>query len=49
MSERTSFQTTGPAGLDHDSLPMRLYHKAKRLGVWPLVVRNSVTGDEWTR
>lgn len=34
MSERRSFQTTGPAGLDHDSLPMRLYHKAKRLGVW---------------
>jgi len=30
----TSFATTGKTGLRHDILPMRLYHKAKRLGVW---------------
>lgn len=29
-----SFVTTSRAGLRHDILPMRLYHKAKRLGVW---------------
>ena len=28
------FITTGTRGLRHDILPMRLYHKAKRLGVW---------------
>jgi ribonucleoside-diphosphate reductase beta chain len=28
------FQTTGPTGLRHDLLPMRLYHKAKRDGIW---------------
>ncbi len=30
----TSFVSTSKAGLRHDILPMRLYHKAKRLGVW---------------
>ncbi len=30
----TSFTTTSMRGLRHDILPMRLYHKAKRLGVW---------------
>ncbi len=28
------FVSTGPTGLRHDILPMRLYHKAKKLGVW---------------
>jgi ribonucleoside-diphosphate reductase beta chain len=31
---RTAFRTTSPGGLDFDSLPMRLYQKAKRLGTW---------------
>jgi len=31
---RTSFQSTSARGLDRESLPMRLYEKAKRLGVW---------------
>ncbi|HEV2735204.1 MAG TPA: R2-like ligand-binding oxidase [Longimicrobiaceae bacterium] len=31
---RTSFRSTGEAGLDHGSPPMRLWHKAKKLGVW---------------
>lgn len=30
----TSFATTSGQGLRHDILPMRLYHKAKKLGVW---------------
>jgi hypothetical protein len=29
-----SFATTGTRGIRHDILPMRLYHKAKKLGVW---------------
>ncbi|HEU5378152.1 MAG TPA: ribonucleotide-diphosphate reductase, partial [Ktedonobacteraceae bacterium] len=29
-----TFLTTSERGLRHDILPMRLYHKAKRLGVW---------------
>ncbi|MCB0266393.1 MAG: SCP2 sterol-binding domain-containing protein, partial [Calditrichaeota bacterium] len=28
------YVTTSPAGLDQDSFPMKLYHKAKRLGIW---------------
>lgn len=32
--KRESYTTLSSGGLRHDSLPMRLYHKAKRLGVW---------------
>lgn len=28
------FATTSERGLNHELLPMRLYHKAKRLGIW---------------
>ena len=31
---RTAFRTTSAEGLRNDSLPMRLYQKAKRLGTW---------------
>lgn len=31
---RTSYQTTNGTGLDRDSLPMRLWHKAKKYGIW---------------
>jgi ribonucleoside-diphosphate reductase beta chain len=34
VRRRTAFQTTSAGGLRHDSLPMRLYQKAKRLGTW---------------
>ena len=34
LSTHTAFITTSTQGLRHDILPMRLYHKAKRLGVW---------------
>ncbi len=29
-----SFRTTGPEGLRHELLPMRLWRRAKRLGIW---------------
>jgi ribonucleoside-diphosphate reductase beta chain len=29
-----AFTTTSSQGLRHDTLPMRLYHKAKKLGIW---------------
>lgn len=29
-----AFQAVSGRGLDHDLFPMRLYHKAKKLGVW---------------
>jgi ribonucleoside-diphosphate reductase beta chain len=31
---RTAFRSTSAEGLRYDSLPMRLYQKAKRLGTW---------------
>ena len=33
MTART-FQSTSEIGIDHDLLPMRLWHKAKKLGTW---------------
>ncbi len=33
-ASREAFITTSTRGLRHDILPMRLYHKAKKLGVW---------------
>lgn len=45
---REAFQTTGAAGLDYDSLPMRLYQKAKRLGVWdPRDIDLTVDAQMW--
>lgn len=32
-TQHTAFRTTS-GGLDQDSLPMQLYHKAKKLGIW---------------
>jgi ribonucleoside-diphosphate reductase beta chain len=32
--QHQSFVTTSRQGLNNDSVPMRLWHKAKRLGVW---------------
>jgi len=43
----TGFQTTA-AGLDRESLPMRLYQKAKRLGVWdPYAIDLSRDRADW--
>lgn len=33
-AQRESLLTTSARGLRHDIFPMRLYHKAKKLGVW---------------
>lgn len=33
MTDR-QFQTTSETGLDHETVPMRLWHKAKKLGTW---------------
>ncbi len=34
MDQHRSFKTTGEKGLDFDSLPMQLWDKAKKLGIW---------------
>ncbi|HKG10682.1 MAG TPA: R2-like ligand-binding oxidase [Gaiellaceae bacterium] len=45
---RTAFRTTSPGGLDLDSLPMRLYQKAKRLGAWdPAAIDFSRDRELW--
>jgi ribonucleoside-diphosphate reductase beta chain len=46
----TTFRTTSPAGLDHASLPMRLWHKAKKLGVWdPRAIDLAQDARDWER
>ncbi len=43
-----SFATTSPQGLRHEILPMRLYHKAKKLGVWdPRSIDFSLDARDW--
>lgn len=45
-----SFATTSAAGLDLESVPMRLYQKAKRLGVWdPRAIDFSRDVEDWQR
>ncbi len=44
------FTSTGPRGLDHDSFPMRLYQKAKRLGIWnPVDIDFTQDIEDWRR
>src|ERR1700730_14591163 len=44
------FVTTSGGGLRHDILPMRLYHKAKRLGIWdPRSIDFSQDIQDWQR
>jgi ribonucleoside-diphosphate reductase beta chain len=43
-----SFRTTSGRGLDHDSLPMQLYQKAKKLGIWdPRNLDMSADREHW--
>ena len=43
-----TFVTTSERGLRHDILPMRLYHKAKRLGIWdPRSIDFSQDQQDW--
>ena len=45
-----SFVTTSERGLRHDILPMRLYQKAKRLGIWdPNSIDFSQDVQDWQR
>lgn len=44
------FQTTSPRGLDHDLPPMRLWHKAKRFGIWdPRGIDFNRDAEDWSR
>ena len=50
MTNRSGLQITSPRGLDHSLLPMRLWHKAKRLGVWdPQSIDFEVDRSDWQR
>ncbi|MDH3255128.1 MAG: R2-like ligand-binding oxidase, partial [Acidobacteriota bacterium] len=43
-----NLQTTGPAGLDRDLLPMRLWERAKRFGIWnPSDIDFSPDRNDW--
>src|SRR5258708_8149130 len=45
-----TFLTTSERGLRHDVLPMRLYDKAKRLGIWdPRSIDLSQDIQDWQR
>jgi len=49
-SVKPAFVTTGPQGLRQEILPMKLYHKAKRLGIWnPQDIDFSRDKQEWQR
>ncbi len=48
MEDQARFKSTRAAGLDFDSLPMRLWQKAKRLGIWdPAQIDFSVDREQW--
>lgn len=50
MSVRQSFQSTGTRGLNFASPPMRLWQKAKKLGVWdPCDIDLSQDRRDWQR
>ncbi len=47
---RTGFATTGSHGLRHDLLPMRLFQKAKRHGIWnPTDIDLAHDREDWSR
>ena len=47
---RTSYRSTGAAGLDRDSPPMRLWEKAKERGVWnPAAIDFAGDRGDWQR
>jgi ribonucleoside-diphosphate reductase beta chain len=50
QTTHTAFVTTSERGLRHDILPMRLYHKAKKLGVWdPRAIDFEQDIEDWQR
>ncbi|MDX1739805.1 MAG: R2-like ligand-binding oxidase, partial [Rhodothermales bacterium] len=47
---RSAFRTTSEGGIDRDSFPMQLYHKAKKLGVWdPADIDFGRDREDWLR
>lgn len=49
-AQKAMFVTTGPEGLNMDSFPMRLYQKAKKLGIWnPADIDLSQDKKDWKR
>ena len=47
---RSGYATTSERGLQWDSVPMRLWQKAKRLGVWdPAQIDLTADREQWTR
>ena len=50
MLQHQSFVTTGVRGLDRASVPMRLFEKAKRLGIWnPSEIDFAQDAADWQR
>ncbi|MEL6821386.1 MAG: R2-like ligand-binding oxidase [Calditrichota bacterium] len=46
----SSFKTTTAAGLDHGSLPMQLYQKAKKHGIWdPRAINMEQDRKDWQK
>jgi ribonucleoside-diphosphate reductase beta chain len=49
MTQRT-LKTTSAGGLDHDLWPMKLWHKAKRLGIWdPRDIDFTKDREDWLK
>ena len=47
---RRTYTTLTKRGLRHDTLPMRLYHKAKKLGTWdPRDIDLTQDREDWAR
>ncbi|MFB6262328.1 MAG: R2-like ligand-binding oxidase, partial [Bradymonadaceae bacterium] len=48
MSNDERFRSVGPGGLDHESRPMKLWHKAKKLGTWdPTDIDFERDAEDW--
>lgn len=49
-AKRAALQSLGTRGLRHDSLPMKLYHQAKRAGVWnPQDIDFAIDREHWSK
>src|SRR5690242_19373040 len=47
-SSQRTYTTLKNGGLRHDTLPMRLYHKAKKLGIWdPRDINLAQDREDW--
>jgi ribonucleoside-diphosphate reductase beta chain len=50
MTNTRTFQSTSPTGLNHDLFPMKLWAKAKKLGIWdPQDIDFTKDIEDWTR